>query len=467
MSTAPTPLAECALPESLMAELRTLLGDRLSTAAAVREQHGRDESYHEPMPPDAVAFVQSTEEVVALVKACASHKVPVIPFGTGTSLEGHVAAVRGGVCIDVSGLNKVLEVRPEDMDVSVQPGVTRKQLNEYLRDTGLFFPIDPGADASIGGMAATRASGTNAVRYGTMRENVLSLTVVTPDGRVVRTGRRARKSSAGYDLTRLFVGSEGTLGVVVEVTLRLHGIPEKIASAVCPFPDVRAAVDTVIMIIQTGIPIARVELLNAAQIDAVNRYSKLDNKVAPTLFFEFHGTSGHVAEQVEMVQEIAGEFGGSDFQWAETQEDRDRLWNARHTAYYAALAMRPGHKGVSSDVCVPISRLAECITETEEDLKSSPSFTTIVGHVGDGNFHVLVLIDPDDPASLEEARAINDRVVSRALAMDGTCTGEHGVGTGKIAYLEEEHGEALDLMRRIKRALDPDDIMNPGKIVRL
>jgi D-lactate dehydrogenase (cytochrome) len=405
--------------------------------------------------------------VVALVKACASHKVPVIPFGTGTSLEGHVAAVRGGVCIDVSGLNKVLEVRPEDMDVSVQPGVTRKQLNEYLRDTGLFFPIDPGADASIGGMAATRASGTNAVRYGTMRENVLSLTVVTPDGRVVRTGRRARKSSAGYDLTRLFVGSEGTLGVVVEVTLRLHGIPEKIASAVCPFPDVRAAVDTVIMIIQTGIPIARVELLNAAQIDAVNRYSKLDNKVAPTLFFEFHGTSGHVAEQVEMVQEIAGEFGGSDFQWAETQEDRDRLWNARHTAYYAALAMRPGHKGVSSDVCVPISRLAECITETEEDLKSSPSFTTIVGHVGDGNFHVLVLIDPDDPASLEEARAINDRVVSRALAMDGTCTGEHGVGTGKIAYLEEEHGEALDLMRRIKRALDPDDIMNPGKIVRL
>ncbi|WP_413205410.1 FAD-linked oxidase C-terminal domain-containing protein [Rhodospirillum sp. A1_3_36] len=467
MSTAPTPLVECALPDSLMAELRALLGDRLSTAAAVREQHGRDESYHEPMPPDAVAFVQSTEEVVALVKACAAHKVPVIPFGTGTSLEGHVTAVRGGVCIDVSGMNKVLEVRTDDMDVSVQPGVTRKQLNEYLRDTGLFFPIDPGADASIGGMAATRASGTNAVRYGTMRENVLSLTVVTPEGRVVRTGRRARKSSAGYDLTRLFVGSEGTLGVVVEVTLRLHGIPEKIASAVCPFPDVRAAVDTVIMIIQTGIPIARVELLNAAQIDAVNRYSKLNNKVAPTLFFEFHGTPGHVAEQVDMVQDIAGEFGGSDFQWAETQEDRDRLWNARHTAYYAALAMRPGHKGVSSDVCVPISRLAECITETEEDLKSSPSFTTIVGHVGDGNFHVLVLIDPNDPASLEEARAINERVVARALAMDGTCTGEHGVGTGKIAYLEEEHGEALDLMRRIKRALDPDDIMNPGKIVRL
>ncbi|MCF8481545.1 MAG: FAD-binding protein [Rhodospirillum sp.] len=460
-------LPECALPESLMAALRALLGDRLSTAAAVREQHGRDESYHEPMPPDAVAFARSTEEVVAVVKACAAHKVPVIPFGTGTSLEGHVCAVRGGVCLDVAGMNAVLEVRPEDMDVSLQPGVTRKQLNEYLRDTGLFFPIDPGADASIGGMVATRASGTNAVRYGTMRENVLSLTVVTPDGRVVRTGRRARKSSAGYDLTRLFVGSEGTLGVVVEVTLRLHGIPEKIASAVCPFPDVRAAVDTVITIIQTGIPIARVELLNAAQIDAVNRYSKLDNRVAPTLFFEFHGTPNHVAEQIEMVQAIVGEFGGSDFQWAETQEDRDRLWNARHMAFYAAIAMRPGHKGISSDVCVPISRLADCIVETEEDLKSSTLFTSIVGHVGDGNFHVLVLIDPEDPASLEEAKAINDRVVARALAMDGTCTGEHGVGTGKITYLEEEHGEALDLMRRIKRALDPDDIMNPGKIVRL
>jgi D-lactate dehydrogenase (cytochrome) len=459
--------AENRLPGDLLETLRALLGERLSTSAAVREQHGRDESYHEGAPPDAVAFVRSTDEVVAVVKACAAHKVPVIPFGTGTSLEGHIAAIQGGVCVDVSGMNQVLEVRPEDMDVTLQPGVTRKQLNEYIRDTGLFFPIDPGADASIGGMVSTRASGTNAVRYGTMRENVLCLTVVTPDGRVVKTGRRARKSSAGYDLTRLFVGSEGTLGIIVEVTLRLHGIPEKIASAVCPFPDVRAAVDTVIAVIQTGIPIARVEFLNAAQIDAVNRYSKLDNQVAPTLFFEFHGTPGHVAEQVAMVEGLAHEFGGLDFQWAESQEDRDRLWNARHTAFYAAIAMRPGHRGISSDVCVPISRLADCIVETEEDLATSSLFTSIVGHVGDGNFHVLVLIDPEDPATLAEAKAINDRVVARALAMDGTCTGEHGVGTGKIAYLEEEHGEALDLMRRIKVALDPENIMNPGKIVRL
>jgi D-lactate dehydrogenase (cytochrome) len=460
-------VAENRLPGDLLETLRALLGERLSTSAAVREQHGRDESYHEGAPPDAVAFVRSTDEVVAVVKACAAHKVPVIPFGTGTSLEGHIAAIQGGVCVDVSGMNQVLEVRPEDMDVTLQPGVTRKQLNEYIRDTGLFFPIDPGADASIGGMVSTRASGTNAVRYGTMRENVLCLTVVTPDGRVVKTGRRARKSSAGYDLTRLFVGSEGTLGIIVEVTLRLHGIPEKIASAVCPFPDVRAAVDTVIAVIQTGIPIARVEFLNAAQIDAVNRYSKLDNQVAPTLFFEFHGTPGHVAEQVVMVEGLAHEFGGLDFQWAESQEDRDRLWNARHTAFYAAIAMRPGHRGISSDVCVPISRLADCIVETEEDLATSSLFTSIVGHVGDGNFHVLVLIDPEDPATLAEAKAINDRVVARALAMDGTCTGEHGVGTGKIAYLEEEHGEALDLMRRIKVALDPENIMNPGKIVRL
>lgn len=453
-------------PDVLIAELKSLLGDRLSTAAAVREQHGRDESFHPVAPPDAVAFAQSTEEVAEIVKACARHGVPVVPFGTGTSLEGHVAAIHGGICIDVSGMNRIVAVRPEDMDVTVQAGVTRKQLNEHLRDTGLFFPIDPGADASLGGMAATRASGTNAVRYGTMRENVLALTVVLADGRIIRTARRARKSAAGYDLTRLFVGSEGTLGVITEVTLKLYGIPEAILSAVCPFPGVAEAVNTVIQTIQTGVPIARIEFLDDNQIRAVNSFSKTSYAEVPTLFFEFHGSDAGVAEQVEMVQAIAAEHGGTDFQWARSTEDRERLWHARHNAYYAGLSMKPGGKGFSSDVCVPISRLAECIVETKTDLEASALFTAVVGHVGDGNFHVLFVFDPDNPAEVAEAKRLNARVVDRALSMDGTCTGEHGVGLGKMQYLEAEHGrDALDVMAAVKRALDPANIMNPGKVV--
>jgi len=364
-------------------------------------------------------------------------------------------------------MNAILSVRPEDMDVTVQAGVTRKQLNAHLRDTGLFFPIDPGADASLGGMAATRASGTNAVRYGTMRENVLSLTVVLADGRVIRTGGRARKSSAGYDLTRLFVGSEGTLGLITEVTLRLQGIPEATVAAVCPFPGLGAAVETVIETIQMGIPVARIELLDEVQMRAVNHYSKLDHAETPTLFFEFHGTEGGVAEQAALVKEIAASHGGADFQWARGQEERDRLWEARHKAYYAGLSLRPGCAAFSSDVCVPISRLADCILETRRDLDASSLTCPIVGHVGDGNFHVLFLVDPDRPEELAEAQALNDRLVRRAIAMDGTCTGEHGVGYGKMDFLEAEHGAALDVMRAIKKALDPQDLFNPGKIVRL
>ena len=447
--------------------LKARFGDRLSTAAAVREQHGRDESYHLPAPPDAVVFAQSTDEVAEVVRACAAAKVPVIAFGTGTSLEGHVAALQGGVCIDLSGMNRVLRVSAADLDCTVEAGVTRKQLNEHLRDTGLFFPIDPGADASLGGMAATRASGTNAVRYGTMRENVLSLTVVLADGRVIRTARRARKSAAGYDLTRLFVGSEGTLGVITEVTLRLYGIPEAIMAAVCPFPSVEAAVDTVVATIQAGVPVARIELLDAKQMDAVNRYAKLDYAVAPTLFFEFHGTRQGVAEQVAQVKEFAAEQGASEFRWAATQEERSKLWQARHDAYYAALALRPGAKGWATDVCVPISRLAECIAETKRDLEQSFVPTVLVGHVGDGNFHLAFILDPDKPDELAEATRINDRMIQRAIAMDGTCTGEHGVGYGKMDFLIAEHGDAIAVMRSIKRALDPDNIMNPGKIVRV
>ena len=452
---------------ALLAALRQRLGDRLSTSAAICEQHGKDESYHQPHAPDAVAFATSTEEVAAVVSLCAQYRTPVIPFGTGTSLEGHVAALNGGVSIDVSQMNRVLRVGVEDLDCTVEAGVTRKQLNEYLRDTGLFFPIDPGADASLGGMAATRASGTNAVRYGTMRENVLSLTVVLADGRVIHTSRRARKSAAGYDLTRLFVGSEGTLGVITEVTVRLYGIPESISSAVCAFPSIEDAVNTVILTIQSGIPVARIELLDEAQIDAINKYSKLDNPVAPTLFFEFHGTEAGAAEQVELVKEIAGEHGGNAFRWATTQEERSKLWQARHDAYYAALALRPGSKGWATDVCVPISRLAECIAETKRDLAQSPIPSALAGHVGDGNFHLIFMIDPNKPQEIAEASRLNDRMVERALAMEGTCTGEHGVGYGKLEFLHAEHGEALDVMRTIKQALDPDNIMNPGKIVRV
>src|SRR5215469_4418852 len=453
--------------KSLLVELRRLLGDRLSTATAVCDQHGKDESYHAPHSPDAVAFAHSTEEISAIVKLCSDHKTPVIAFGTGTSLEGHVAALAGGVCIDLSQMNQILRVNAEDLDVTVQAGVTRKQLNEYLRDTGLFFPIDPGADASLGGMASTRASGTNAVRYGTMRENVLALTVVLPDARVIHTSRRARKSAAGYDLTRLFVGSEGTLGIITEVTVRLYGIPEAIAAAVCAFPTIEAAVDTVILTIQSGIPVARIELLDEAQIDAINKYSKLDHKVAPTLFFEFHGTEAAVGEQTELVKAIAAEHGGDDFRWATTSEERSKLWQARHDAYYAALALRPGSKGWATDVCVPISRLAECITETKRDLANSPIPSALVGHVGDGNFHLVFMIDPQRPDEIAEAGRLNDRMVARALAMDGTSTGEHGVGYGKMDFLVSEHGEALSVMRSIKKALDPANILNPGKIVRI
>jgi D-lactate dehydrogenase (cytochrome) len=449
----------------LIAALRQRLGDRLSTSAAVCDQHGKDESYHQPHSPDAVAFAQSTEEVAEIVGLCAQYKTPIIPFGTGTSLEGHVAALKGGVCIDLSQMNRILRVGAEDLDATVEAGVTRKQLNEYLRDTGLFFPIDPGADASLGGMAATRASGTNAVRYGTMRENVLALTVVLPDGRVIRTSRRARKSAAGYDLTRLFVGSEGTLGVITDVTVKLYGIPDSISAAVCAFPTIAAAVDTVILTIQSGIPVARIELLDEPQMYAINKYSKLDHKVAPTLFFEFHGTAGGVAEQVGLVKQIAGEYGGDDFRWATSQEERSKLWQARHDAYYAALALRPGSKGWATDVCVPISRLAECIAETKTDLAQSSIPSALAGHVGDGNFHLIFMIDPNRPEEIAEASRLNDRMVTRALAMDGTCTGEHGVGYGKMDFLYAEHGDAVEVMRTIKRAIDPDNLMNPGKIV--
>lgn len=457
------------IDQTFLNQLYTLTDkDRVSTSKALCEQHGTDESYHKAQAPDVVVFTLSTKEVSDVVKLCATHKVPVIPYGTGTSLEGHIAALHGGVCIDLSQMDKVIEARPEDMDVTVEAGVTRKALNEYLRDTGLFFPIDPGADASLGGMASTRASGTNAVRYGTMRENVLALTVVTPNGDIVKTASRAKKSAAGYDLTRLYVGAEGTLGIVTEVTLRLYGIPETISAAVCPFPGLEEAVNTVISIIQCGIPVARMELLDDRQMYAVNQYSKLDYEVAPTLFFEFHGSPSSVEEQIEMVKSLAEDFCGKNFQWASKLEDRDRLWNARHNAYYAALALRPGCKGVSSDACVPISRLAEAIMATKQDIEDSFLDGTIVGHVGDGNFHTLFAFMPDDEKELAEAKRLNARIVERAIAMDGTCTGEHGIGHGKMKYLESEFGEAgLEIMRSLKKALDPDNIMNPGKIVAL
>ncbi|MHA1599500.1 MAG: FAD-binding oxidoreductase [Alphaproteobacteria bacterium] len=448
-------------------ELIELLGTRLSTSGAVREQHGHDESYHTAHAPDAVAFAQSTEEVAEIVKICARYKTPVIAFGVGTSLEGQVMALHGGICIDTSRMNEILEVNDGDLDCRVQAGVLRLQLNEYLRDTGLFFPIDPGANASIGGMTATRASGTNAVRYGTMRENVLGLTVVLADGRIIRTGGRARKSAAGYDLTRLFVGSEGTLGVITEVSLRLYGIPEAISAAVCPFDTLSGAIDTVILTIQSGISVARIEVLDEVQMDAINKYAKMDRPVQPTLFFEFHGSESGVREQAERVSEIAAEYGGRGFEWAVLPEERSRLWQARHDAYYAALALRPGSKGWPTDVCVPISRLAECILETRKDIDASNLTAPIVGHVGDGNFHVTFVIDPDDPEEMKRAEVINERMVMRALSLGGTCTGEHGVGTGKMHFLVAEHGDAIAAMRQIKTAFDPDNIMNPGKILRL
>ena len=456
-----------AFDDELLAVLRQIVGERLTTTAAILDRHGRDESFHPSMPPDAVVFAHATDEVSRVVTACAARGVPIIPFGTGTSLEGHVAALQGGVCVDMSEMNQILAVNAEDLDCRVQPGVTRKQLNTHLRDTGLFFPIDPGADASLGGMAATRASGTNAVRYGTMRENVLSLEVVMADGRIIRTARRSKKSSAGYDLTRLFVGSEGTLGLITEVTVRLYGIPEATSAAVCAFPDMESAVNTVIMTIQSGIPVARIELLDALQMDACNKYSDLDYALQPTLFFEFHGSEAGVFEQVDQVKGIAGEFGGDDFKWATKAEDRTKLWQARHDAYYAGIALRPGGKGIATDVCVPISKLAECILETQADIAESGLIAPIVGHVGDGNFHLVIVVDPDDADEMARAEALNERMVMRALAMDGTCTGEHGVGYGKMGFLEAEHGEAISVMRDLKRALDPNNIMNPGKIVRV
>ena len=450
--------------DQTIAELKALLGDRLTTAHSVREQHGKDISYHEAHLPDAVVFAESAEEVQAIVRVCARHKTPIIPFGTGTSLEGHISAPLGGISLDVSRMNKVLQVNESDLDVVVQPGVTRKQLNEYIRATGLFFPIDPGADASIGGMASTRASGTNAVRYGTMRENVLAMQVVTPDGRLMRLGRRSRKSAAGYDLAKLFVGSEGTLGVITEITLRLYGIPESIGAATCVFESLEGAVDTVIQTIQSGIPVARIELVDDLQIETLNFYSKLGLPVKNTLFLEFHGTPASTAEQAAMVQAIAAENGGGDFAWTGQAEERSRMWQARHDAAWATKAFKPGWGMWATDVCVPISRLAECILETKKDIAERDIYAPIVGHVGDGNFHLTMMVNPDDPTYLARAEDLNDRMVARALEMGGTCTGEHGVGIGKVKYLYAEHGEAVSLMRAVKRAIDPDNIMNPSKI---
>jgi D-lactate dehydrogenase (cytochrome) len=455
------------LPESFTAALRERFGDRFSLAAAVREHHGRDESAYPPMPPQAVVFARSTDEVAALVRLAALHRVPVIPFGVGTSLEGHLLAIEGGVTVDLSQMNMVLAVNAEDLTVTVQAGVTRKQLNDEIKHTGLFFPIDPGADATIGGMAATRASGTNAVRYGTMRENVLGLTVVTAEGKVIRTARRARKSSAGYDLTRIFVGAEGTLGIITEVTLRLYPQPEAIAAAICSFPSVEAAVATTIATIQMGVPIARCELLDALTVKAVNLRDRLGLPEQPLLLFEFHGTAASVEEQTAAVQEIAHDHGGRDFQWATTPEERSRLWAARHNAYFACLQLKPGCRSSTTDVCVPISRLAECIVETIRDTEAGSLPAPILGHVGDGNFHCAILVDPDNPAEVEEAERLNRRIVERALAMDGTCTGEHGVGLHKMDFLFDEHGaDAVELMARVKRAFDPLNILNPGKVVR-
>ena len=444
--------------------LRHQFGERLSTNTGVRDHHGKDESWHPPHRPDAVVFPETSEEVADIVRTCATHRTPVIAYGTGTSLEGNVIPHLGGVVVDLARMNQVLRLGVEDLDVTVQARVTRKELNAHVRDQGLFFPLDPGADASLGGMAATRASGTNAVRYGTMRENVLGLTVVLADGRIIRTARRARKSAAGYDLTRLFVGSEGTLGIITEVTVRLYGIPEAMAAAVCSFESIEGAVNTVIQTIQLGVPVARIELLDDVQMGSLNKYSRMDHPVKNTLFIEFHGTDAGVKEQAEMVQGVAAEHGGGEFKWATRPEERSALWTARHDVTWANKALRPGCEIWASDVCVPISRLAECITESKRDLAQSFLTAPLVGHVGDGNFHLGFLVMRDDPKELAEAERLNDRLVMRALAMDGTCTGEHGVGLGKQKFLLAEHGEAVGVMRQIKQVLDPLNILNPGKI---
>ncbi|CAN7201694.1 FAD-binding protein [Acidovorax sp. LjRoot66] len=453
------------LPPAFLEALGQLLGPRLSTSLAVREHHGRDESIFAAMPPDAVAHARTQDEVVAIVRLCRDHRVPLVPYGAGSSLEGHTLATRGGLTLNLQPMDQVVAIHPEDQTATVQPGVTRKALNAQLRDTGLFFPIDPGADATIGGMCATRASGTNAVRYGTMRENVLNLTVVTADGEVVKTGQRARKSAAGYDLTRLFVGSEGTLGVVVEATVRLYPLPESVMAAVCAFPDIDAAVQVVVQTIQLGVPIARCEFVDATAIRALNGHSRTGLPEQPHLFFEFHGSTAGVQEQVASVQALALDGGGAQFQWASSPEERTRLWEARHNVYFAALQLRPGCRSVVTDVCVPISRLAECVGQTAQDLRQSGMLAPIVGHVGDGNFHVQMLVDADNHAEVEQAEALNARLVRRALAMDGTCTGEHGVGLHKQGFLLDELGAApVELMRQIKHAMDPHNLMNPGKI---
>jgi D-lactate dehydrogenase (cytochrome) len=451
---------------SAVEALKRLLGPRATDAPVVREHHSHGESYHQPAAPDVVCFPASTQEVVEIVQISQRFQLPVVPFGAGTSLEGHVHAIRGGISIDLREMNRVLRISADDLDATVEAGVTRLQLAKALRSTGLMFPVDPGADATIGGMAATRASGTTAVRYGTMRENVLSVSAVLADGRVVTTGSRARKSAAGYDLTRLLVGSEGTLGVITEVTVRLHPVPEAVSAAVCSFDDIHGAVNTVITTIQLGIPVARIELLDEMLMDAINRHAKTAYSSSPTLIFEFHGDSEeHVAHQAQTVQAAASENGGHDFQWATRLEDRERLWQARHNAHYAALALRPGCRSWATDVCVPISRLADCVIETKRDHEGAPFPICLVGHAGDGNFHLMYLLDPASAEELDAARRLNDRMVARALAMGGTCTGEHGVGYGKMKYLEAEHGSGLEIMRAIKRALDPDNRMNPGKVV--
>jgi D-lactate dehydrogenase (cytochrome) len=452
--------------EGAARELAALLGERATTAAAVREHHSRGESYHPPAPPDLVVFPMSTEEVAAVVRTAARYRLPLVPFGAGTSLEGHVAAVAGGISVDLTRMNRIVRVEVDDLDATVEAGVTHRQLNRHLEPLGVGFFVDPGADCTLGGMAATRASGTMAVRYGTMRDNVLALTVVLADGRVVRTGTRARKSAAGYDLTRLFVGSEGTLGIITELVVRLYPLPEAVSAAVCPFATLEGAVETVIRTIQFGIPVARLELLDERQMDAVNRYAHTSYPVAPTLFFEFHGVSDRaVTEQAELVRQIAVEHGGGAFLWAVRPEERARLWHARHHALYAALALKPGARAWTTDVCVPISRLAECIRAAKADLASSFLPATLAGHAGDGNFHLMYLVDPTSQTDLAEAERLNERLVEHALALGGTCTGEHGIGLGKRRFLRAEHGEGVELMRRIKQALDPDNLMNPGKLL--
>lgn len=454
------------LPDGFIKALQQHFGERCSIAESVREHHGRDESPYPAMLPDAVVFAQDIDDVVWLAKFCNQNNVPLIPYGAGSSLEGHLLAVQGGICLDLSGMNQILAVNAEDFTATVQAGVTRKQLNDDLRSTGLFFPIDPGADASLGGMSATRASGTNAVRYATMRENVMSLKVVTADGRIIETANRARKSSAGYDLTRLFVGSEGTLGIIVEVTVRLYPQPEAISAAICNFPDLNSAVQSVIEIIQMGVPIARVEFMDTGAVKATNDYSKLSLRESPLLLFEFHGSPNGVREQAQTVQEITRDNGGMDFEWAEQPEDRNRLWTARHNAYFAGLQLRPGCRASTTDVCVPISNLADCVSQTALELDQASFPYTIVGHVGDGNFHVLMLLDPENPAEWDESEQLNKRLVERALAMQGTCTGEHGIGLHKQEFMLAEHGQdVLDVMASLKAALDPNNILNPGKML--